>query len=213
MNVQASGVAMLLQAHCTNYYTLHYKFSRQLWMFFQCRKEEYHTEDPWFFQVTSVSGKEWIIYGPETNISALSLGITGSQFASYAVYCQTGRAKQENNQFEGSKYVPPAIMWLKFGGHLSRKIIEWSKKEEERGKREKGKKGAAGGTWTVSILNATLTWTVWLPLRELILYCHGNQENAVLPCNAAPYCCPVDQSDCNMTFRHLLSIYRAWFAY
>jgi hypothetical protein len=66
------------------------------------------------------------------------------------------------------------IIWLKFGGH-------W-----------KGEKKEA----TVVTLThwATSPWMVWLPLRE-----HGNQENAILPCNTASHCPPIDQSDCNMT--------------
>ena len=36
--------------------------------------------------------------------------------------------------------------------------------------------------------------------------CHGNYENAGLPCNTASYCPPIDRSHCNMTSSHIINI-------
>ena len=55
-------------------------------------------------------------------------------------------------------------------------------------------------------LSDNLALNLRLLLRVLING-HGNQENAVLPCNTASYCPPIDQSDCNiMTSSHIINI-------
>ena len=104
-----------------------------------------------------------------------------------------------------------AIIDLLYDSNLVGEKIGRGEEKEKKKKGERVRAPVAGEARTRAPL---LARTALCPIRPPRLErkasskrahnCHGNQENAVLPCNTASYCPPIDQSDCNMTFSHMI---------